>query len=299
MTATLLPELFANPPTPGQTTPWVLATLTAAITTTPAAGTVESWAVSASAPAQLQGLVGQFRVVIDSEVMIVTATPTGASPWSFTRGAEGSTVATHASGTSISHVITEGGLKNIALQALFSGGLPGVAYTARFDTSAGGTLAPPYQVAYAQPILLRAGTLSSILARHYSTTSAGEVLRMGIYADTGQGYPGALLVDAGTIDLSTAAGVKSISLTNTIPHGGLYWIASVPQGTSTSAVMLTYGSDANSWPGISMPTSPSDLQTRTFGYSSPGIAGALPATFPGGGSAVNNVASFPIIGVEY
>jgi hypothetical protein len=93
-----LPELFANSPTPGQNVS--LTTLNAAVTTTNAT----TITTLAAAPAVLQG-AGQFRVIIDSEILIVTAGATGTS-WTVVRGAEGSTAATHSNGTAVYHSLT-------------------------------------------------------------------------------------------------------------------------------------------------------------------------------------------------
>lgn len=89
----------------------LVALLSAAISTAPAAGTVESWAVDRAAPAGLRS--GQFRARVDNEVVLVDAGATGTSPWSVTRGAEGSTPATHANGAKIRHYLTAGSLRAI------------------------------------------------------------------------------------------------------------------------------------------------------------------------------------------
>lgn len=104
-------ELFANPPSPSASTPWVLAHLVDTIATSPAAGTQESYRVDQAAPAALWN--GQFRVVIDDEYMIATPGADGASPWVFTRGAEAPyNITPHAAGTAIYFVLTAGGLSN-------------------------------------------------------------------------------------------------------------------------------------------------------------------------------------------
>lgn len=108
-------ELFANSPTPGSVSP--LATLRAPITTMPSPGTVESYPVSATAPAALQASSGQFRVIVDEEIMLVAASLTGVSPWSFTRGQEGTSPTPHAVGAPIYHVPTAGALQALQTQA--------------------------------------------------------------------------------------------------------------------------------------------------------------------------------------
>ncbi len=81
-------------------------TLSAAVADT----TGTSISVANAAPTALQG--GQFRVRVGDELMLVTATgAAGASPWTVTRGVEGSTATTHASGAAVTHVLTEASLK--------------------------------------------------------------------------------------------------------------------------------------------------------------------------------------------
>ncbi|MBA2525763.1 MAG: hypothetical protein H0V18_08275 [Pyrinomonadaceae bacterium] len=76
-------------------------TLSAAVADT----TGTSISVANAAVTALQG--GQFRVRVGDELMLVTATgAAGASPWTVTRGVEGSTATTHASGVAVTHVLT-------------------------------------------------------------------------------------------------------------------------------------------------------------------------------------------------
>lgn len=90
-------------------------TLTAAIVTTPAAGTSEAWAVASTGGRFPTG--GQFRAVIvpaagvdaDPELVIVTAI-NDATHFQVTRGAEGSTVKVHANGDTLAVVVTLGSL---------------------------------------------------------------------------------------------------------------------------------------------------------------------------------------------
>jgi hypothetical protein len=98
-------ELIANSPTPGSVVP--ITTLAAPIATTGAT----TITVAAPAPTALQG-AGQFRIVIDSEIMLVTAGATGTS-WTVTRAVEGPVAATHGSGASVFHYLTAGALTNL------------------------------------------------------------------------------------------------------------------------------------------------------------------------------------------
>jgi hypothetical protein len=56
--------------------------------------------------------VPQFRIVIDQEILIVTAL--AGAVWTVTRGQENTQGATHAIGATVSHILTAGGLTNLS-----------------------------------------------------------------------------------------------------------------------------------------------------------------------------------------
>lgn len=105
------------------------------------------------------------------------------------------------------------------------------------------------------------------------TTGAG-LCRLGIYADDAT-YPGALVLDAGTVDVSSQ-GFKEITI-NQVLSAGLYWLVSlsniphsVESNNNTYFVCGLIGVDS--------------LRTNNQGYWKISQAyGALPATCPGGG----------------
>jgi hypothetical protein len=97
-----LPEILANSPTPGASG---AETALAAAVTDPAATSIS---VAAAARPVLQA-AGQFRLEVDSEVMLVTG-GSSTTTWTVVRGVEGTTAATHASGASVYHVWTAAGL---------------------------------------------------------------------------------------------------------------------------------------------------------------------------------------------
>lgn len=98
-------------------------TLSTAVTTTPAAGTSETWTVSSTAAPFPQS--AQFRIGIDNEICIVTAILNG-TQWTVTRGAESSTIATHTAGTSVACVLTEA-----SLQAFVTANAPVTSFNTR------------------------------------------------------------------------------------------------------------------------------------------------------------------------
>jgi hypothetical protein len=108
-----LTELIANSPTPGSSLP--ITTLAAAVTTTPAAGTIETWTYVSAPPADLQTTDGQYRFTIDSEICI-DVTGGGGTSRQIQRGAEGTTVAEHLQGAGIYTGLTAGALENYVAQ---------------------------------------------------------------------------------------------------------------------------------------------------------------------------------------
>lgn len=87
-------------------------TLNGAISTTPSVGTSETWTVTHT-PSDTAGLTGTglglsapYDLIVDSEIVHVTATNAGAKQITLTRGYAGSTVATHLTGATVTHIVT-------------------------------------------------------------------------------------------------------------------------------------------------------------------------------------------------
>jgi hypothetical protein len=98
-----LPELFANSPTIS-----TLPTVAIAKSATELKTGETTLHTEAAAPPALRAS-GQFRIIIGSEIMLVTGGASGTS-WTVTRKIEESTEAAHPSGSSIYNVLTAGAL---------------------------------------------------------------------------------------------------------------------------------------------------------------------------------------------
>ncbi len=110
------------------------------------------------------------------------------------------------------------------------------------------------------------------------TTGVAGAARLGLYADGANLYPGALLKDFGTIDV-TAAGVKEIVITGNLQLTmGLYWLALVSNVGPTFRKAAAHGSI---FP-LGMPTNNLSVMESTwkvaFTYA------ALPNPFTAGGA---------------
>lgn len=111
------------------------------------------------------------------------------------------------------------------------------------------------------------------LAVKVTTTDPGKKVRIGIYNNGTNLYPGSLLLDAGEVDAGTL-GVKTIIVDQTLTKG-LYWFALASDGTPKLRV-------------LSHPFSPIGLDAADFGkvYESwykTVTYGTLPDPFPSGG----------------
>lgn len=102
--------------------------------------------------------------------------------------------------------------------------------------------------------------------------SVGALIRLGIYSDDGNGFPGAVLLDAGTVD-PTSTGVKELTINQALTPG-LYWLTAVVQGAPvTTPVMRTTTSGQLQVGGESGTT----ISATNAAYQKTGVTGALPA----------------------
>jgi hypothetical protein len=113
-------------------------------------------------------------------------------------------------------------------------------------------------------------TLNSIAIEVTTAGAAGAVLRLGILSDDGTGYPGALLLDAGTVD-ATTTGVKSIAISQALTPG-VYWIGVVPQGA-----ISTVRAVASPMLGVGAETASLASGNACSGYQQNSVSGALGA----------------------
>lgn len=73
----------------------------------------------------------QYRVIVDNEIMLVTG-GAGTTTWTVTRGAEGTTAASHNDGSTVYHIITAGALAQLKADAI-----AGITGTAPVSVSSG------------------------------------------------------------------------------------------------------------------------------------------------------------------
>lgn len=143
-----------------------------------------------------------------------------------------------------------------------------------------GTFAPAFaattltvNVLYARPFIVPVRRSFDRLGCNVSTAAtAGGLLRMGLYAP-GQGVPGALLVDAGTVD-STTTGAKELTISQTL-NPGLYYVAIVAQTVGCVIGGLSQ-STGNPWGNSLTPPTGVNISTHSFTLAAGAV---LPTTY--------------------
>ena len=91
------------------------------------------------------------------------------------------------------------------------------------------TLAITKDTMYLIPMWLPSGyTITRLAMSVTGAGGAGSVIRMGVYEATSTGLPGALLVDGGTID-GTSATVQEVTVSAAVNAAGWHYLAAVSQ----------------------------------------------------------------------
>jgi hypothetical protein len=163
------------------------------------------------------------------------------------------------------------------------GATPDRWYTA-METGLAKTIgAPTANNLRAIPIIFTKRRTLDGIAINVTTLLAGTT-RLGIYADNGNSYPGALVLDAGAVDTSTI-GVKIITINQTI-NPGLYWLVAVGSSAPTIRCFAVGGLVTILGSPNTLPTTPSVGYSMTFTY------GVLPANYAGG--TVTYITAVPV-----
>lgn len=118
------------------------------------------------------------------------------------------------------------------------------------------------------------------LAVEVATAAAGKSIRLGIYHDGDNLYPGSLALDAGAVATDTT-GIKTAVVDQQLLPGR-YWAVVLSDGTPA-----VYGDNLHPNP-LGIPAT--DFHSAAHrGWAVAQTYGALPAAFPTGGSFVTNL----------
>jgi hypothetical protein len=114
------------------------------------------------------------------------------------------------------------------------------------------------------------------MALYVSATAASAAARLAIYGDDGNGLPGAVLFDSGSIDCSASTGSKTANITGLTLTPGLYWIGGVLQGSNAATV---YVNSTGAAIGLTADTAQNAITANNNLYEQTSVTGALPSTF--------------------
>lgn len=152
---------------------------------------------------------------------------------------------------------------------------------------------------YAYPIYVPNTITVASLNIGVTTGQTGGACHLGIYADNGAGYPGALVYDSGVVSGLTSTVVVTKSGVATTLQAGWYWLASIFTASSTfpdvTASTAIYGSSLNAQIGSTTAALALTVSADAVsGISVAGTYGALPTTFTAGAVPRPNL-STPVI----
>lgn len=147
---------------------------------------------------------------------------------------------------------------------------------------------------YAIPFVVPVSQSFDQISCYVSTARTNGVLRLGIYEDDGDVYPGDLVVGSAALD-GTAIGHKTQAITETIGPG-LYWLAILSDGDADLGVRaIDYNSqNPQGWYGILGYDDGNFITSPDLYWKISQAYGAMPDPCPGGGSMINN-ANLPTI----
>lgn len=144
------------------------------------------------------------------------------------------------------------------------------------------------------PFYLPITTSFDKMAIRVTTLATGTTprIRLGIYEDNGNNYPGKLILDAGEVNVSST-GVKELDIDVKLPGGKLYWLVLI--GQDTTSLVVAASAATNVLPILGYE---SDLSgTPLAGWAATQTYGALPATYPTG-SPIGWTLNVPLIALR-
>lgn len=111
-----------------------------------------------------------------------------------------------------------------------------------------------------------------------SSGQASSTFRLGIYSDSGNCYPGSLLLEAGSV-ATDSTGSPEVTISQQLTPG-LYWVGGAHQGAGSSTA--TFQTITSSWlppVDIVLGTSAPASGATAYGFQQSSVSGALPSTY--------------------
>ena len=137
----------------------------------------------------------------------------------------------------------------------------------------------------------RGGVLDRIAVN--VTTGVAGAMRLGLYLASSESnlYPGALVLDAGTVDV-TATGVKTITISHALIGGATYWAVLVSNVAPTIRGLAIAGCSGALGISSALGTAPNTGMYAAFTYA------ALPNPYPSG-ATILVAAPIPAIPIRF
>lgn len=146
----------------------------------------------------------------------------------------------------------------------------------------------------ASPIYVGKNRTVDRIQAEVTTFGASSKLRLGIYADDGTGYPGALVVDSGEIDAGSN-GVKNVTIAASLSPG-LYWLACL--GGTANCTYRAESSTCFFGPVFGFDQAMSSVVRQPYWVVAQAY-GALPNPFTASGTVNTTSTNIPLILIRY
>ncbi len=164
------------------------------------------------------------------------------------------------------------------------------------------TTGPAANILFALPFIVPRRQRFDLIEVEVMTAGAGSNIRLGIYRDDGNMYPGALLFDSGNLS-AASTGTKSATITSSVQifQPGLYWLTYENSATVPQIRMLNTGA-ANPWHAVLGFNSAGDTNSQGLGWTVAHTVGALPNPYTAGATVRNSSSAaatpLPAIGMR-
>lgn len=137
-------------------------------------------------------------------------------------------------------------------------------------------------------MVFKTTTLDRIGVEVATAGDVGSLVRIGIYADSGNSVPGARVVDAGTV-LGDSVTTQVLTISVTLAPG-LYWMGAVGQNVTTTGPTLRIVGSTWMPPALMSPgtTSLPGSNATINGYVQNSVTGALPSAFTQGSTTTSS-----------
>lgn len=241
------------------------------------------WGVAIPALGQFRALVGRMPAGVQvnpAEVELMVLSREGAAAGKLRvleRDSEGSAAIAHSAADAdvkVVAILTQDGFAQLLDPKIGHSKQRSTIWRTAVGT-VGTNFTPTVGRGYAVPAMFGPDeTINRLRAEVVTASGAGGLLRLMAYEDDGTGYPGALLLDGGTVAANTI-GTKTISGLSKLAPGGLAWLvvaatvaAPAMRGLAAIAGLLAAHPDGT------------DLASNFGAISVAGFGGAPPNPFP-------------------